>query len=286
MQTTGRWKRAQGGSIVIDLGEPETMWGELLGEAESYITPATVRRGSRGDTVKDLQTRLAARGHSPGTIDGIFGSQTDSAVRAFQRAQQITADGIVGPTTWGRLLGSSPSPSPTPTPTPARPADTWVLPADVRAIGESFTIRYDSPPAWANGSNCASRFTDGARELSDHIKATFAGVTSIGGLSCRANSANSNETSVHGVGRALDIMIKQIGSKANAAAGDPIANWLVKNAQAIGIQYVIWNKVRWSGSKSGRKDAPYTGPSPHTDHIHTELNLAGSRRETAWFKSR
>jgi hypothetical protein len=66
--------------------------------------------------------------------------------------------------------------------------------------------------------------------------------------------------------------------------GDPIANWLVRNAQALGMQYLIWNRVRWSGSRSGRKDALYGGPNPHIDHIHAELNRDGARRQTAWFQ--
>lgn len=83
----------------------------------------TLRSGSRGEAVTDLQSRLQRAGHDPGPLDGIFGSRTDAAVRSFQRAQSITVDGIVGPQTWGRLLGTAPGtpssgvPSTPPTPT-------------------------------------------------------------------------------------------------------------------------------------------------------------------------
>ncbi|HEX3139904.1 MAG TPA: hypothetical protein VHQ87_07605, partial [Rhizobacter sp.] len=88
-------------------------------------------------------------------------------------------------------------------------------------------------------------------------------------------------------GRALDIMIPTVGGKANGAVGDRIANWLVENAQAIGVQYIIWNHVRWAASyAAGRKVAPYTGPVPHIDHIHVEINNAGAARSTPWFQGR
>lgn len=58
-----------------------------------------LRVGSRGDAVKILQTQLNQLGYDAGTADGIFGSKTDAAVRAFQRASNITVDGIVGDNT-------------------------------------------------------------------------------------------------------------------------------------------------------------------------------------------
>lgn len=76
----------------------------------------TLRLGSRGSAVTDLQRRLTAAGFSPGAADGIFGGQTDSAVRSFQRARGLGADGIVGPMTWGVLLNTAPGPAPAPPP--------------------------------------------------------------------------------------------------------------------------------------------------------------------------
>jgi hypothetical protein len=71
----------------------------------------TLRRGSSGPAVAELQVRLnrwLARtprvGLPPLVIDGKFGPKTDALVRAFQRDQGIQADGVVGPITWGRLL--------------------------------------------------------------------------------------------------------------------------------------------------------------------------------------
>ena len=66
-------------------------------------TRATVRSGSRGADVTYLQQRLTALGYKPGTADGIFGSKTLAAVRAFQTDHKLAVDGIAGPKTWTAL---------------------------------------------------------------------------------------------------------------------------------------------------------------------------------------
>ncbi|MBM7097915.1 peptidoglycan-binding protein [Bacillus sp. H-16] len=63
---------------------------------------ATVRQGSRGSAVTNLQTKLRQQGYSI-SVDGVFGPQTRSAVISFQRKKGLTQDGIVGPKTWGVL---------------------------------------------------------------------------------------------------------------------------------------------------------------------------------------
>ncbi|MDR1631019.1 MAG: spore cortex-lytic enzyme [Oscillospiraceae bacterium] len=55
--------------------------------------------GSRGDEVRKVQNKLRELGFYKGSADGIFGTQTQSAVKAFQRSVGITVDGIAGPKT-------------------------------------------------------------------------------------------------------------------------------------------------------------------------------------------
>ena len=62
-------------------------------------TTRLMRRGDRGEDVADLQRFLAAAGHDPGPVDGVFGPLTDAGVRAFQQAKGLAVDGIVGPQT-------------------------------------------------------------------------------------------------------------------------------------------------------------------------------------------
>ena len=70
------------------------------------INPSSVllRRGSSGAYVRYLQQKLTAKLYPVGTIDNIFGSQTENAVRAFQEENGLAVDGIVGPNTWARLI--------------------------------------------------------------------------------------------------------------------------------------------------------------------------------------
>ena len=58
-------------------------------------------------TIQLIQHELARKGFDPGVIDGIWGRRTESAVRAFQAANGLLADGIVGPITWKALFGAA-----------------------------------------------------------------------------------------------------------------------------------------------------------------------------------
>jgi peptidoglycan hydrolase-like protein with peptidoglycan-binding domain len=62
-----------------------------------------VTEGTKNHPVETLQYLLRAHGRTV-TIDGIFGPQTESAVRAFQNAKHLTVDGIVGSSTWSALV--------------------------------------------------------------------------------------------------------------------------------------------------------------------------------------
>ena len=53
--------------------------------------------------MRELQAMLAALGYDVGTVDGAFGSATESAVRAFQTTKGLTVDGICGTATWAAL---------------------------------------------------------------------------------------------------------------------------------------------------------------------------------------
>lgn len=55
--------------------------------------------GSRGEEVRQIQTKLKRWGYYKGNVDGIYGSQTLEAVRYFQRKNGLSVDGIAGPAT-------------------------------------------------------------------------------------------------------------------------------------------------------------------------------------------
>ena len=63
-----------------------------------------LENGCEGDSVEALQILLNSLGYNCGKADGIFGANTEKAVKAFQKALKLTADGIVGAKTWAALL--------------------------------------------------------------------------------------------------------------------------------------------------------------------------------------
>ncbi|MEG1894388.1 MAG: NlpC/P60 family protein, partial [Clostridia bacterium] len=81
-------------------------------ETDDVVVRRTLRKGMRGEDVKELQQMLVEHGYAswliPYGVDGGFGGKTDSAVRALQRDKHLTIDGIVGSKTWAALDGDAP----------------------------------------------------------------------------------------------------------------------------------------------------------------------------------
>ena len=64
----------------------------------------TIRYGSIGNYTCTAQDALNALGYNTGGLDGIFGNNTRNAVLTFQSRNGLSADGIMGPLTWSRLM--------------------------------------------------------------------------------------------------------------------------------------------------------------------------------------
>ncbi len=67
------------------------------------------KRGSSGNEVTQIQKKLKAWGYYKGNVDGIFGKQTEEAVKYFQRKNGLTVDGIAGKATLSAMGISSSS---------------------------------------------------------------------------------------------------------------------------------------------------------------------------------
>jgi putative chitinase len=72
---------------------------------------ATLKQGSSGPDVQDLQQKLKDRGFDPNGVDGNFGAGTKAAVVAFQQSKGLQADGIAGPATLGALQANTANPA-------------------------------------------------------------------------------------------------------------------------------------------------------------------------------
>jgi len=114
--------------MVITAAPPPPLTPTQVAAAQSM---PTIRMGSTGAAVQTwqgiLQRDSGISGFPQGPLDGRFGPQTDAATRAWQRSSGLTPDGVVGPQTWKKAIGSlttAPLPAekapgvPQPTPVP------------------------------------------------------------------------------------------------------------------------------------------------------------------------
>jgi hypothetical protein len=144
-----------------------------------------------------------------------------------------------------------------------------------------YDFAFDNAPNYDGGSGCTDGPTAGALQLRDALRDYFPQVGDVGIYNCRV-IAGTNSMSLHGVGRALDIMFPTDGDDADNGLGDEVAHWLIERAPELGLQTVIWDHSIWRISRDPQFGA-YTGENPHVDHIHAEINLEGGRQELPWY---
>jgi hypothetical protein len=105
------------------------------------------------------------------------------------------------------------------------------------------------------------------KAAAEEIACTF-GITNIGGFATSGHIPDSD----HYAGLAIDAMI---GS--NQSLGSAVAAWALNAVSKYNIKYVIWNRHIWSVARKGEGWRPYSGLSPHTDHVHISFyGTAGS----------
>ena len=87
-------------AIGVQLSKPNIAVAEYT---QAAVPAAVLKTGSSGGEVKEVQRRLKLWGYYKGTVDGQFGAGTKSAVIAFQKKNGLTADGVVGKSTYKAL---------------------------------------------------------------------------------------------------------------------------------------------------------------------------------------
>ncbi len=105
--TDSNYKSISGSVVVYTVRRVSHSGGAAADSAASAAAQPTVYSGSRGESVKTLQEKLNAKGFNAGSVDGIFGKNTQAAVMAFQKANGLAADGIVGKLTWAKLYDTT-----------------------------------------------------------------------------------------------------------------------------------------------------------------------------------
>ena len=188
----------------------------------------------------------------------------------------------------------------------AIPGD-WVPPANTLAISNPQYVPVVEPPAVTGTcmSTCPTHVwglcvdvgctgqLQGTVDIATYIRGRWSYVGAGGDYSCRRNSnpMGCTNLSVHSVGRAVDLMMPMDGSEADNTLGDAVANWLIENAEYIGVQRVIWDGRYWSGNRINDHfrdidDSLCSGhycTDHHINHIHLELSVDGANRRTRFF---
>lgn len=100
------WNRLFPPSSSASVSPPATADNSEINPQAAPANFPILKRGMRGESVRDLQQRLRAKGFLRFGADGVFGRETQTAVKAAQRQYQLPADGIVGAATWEALLRS------------------------------------------------------------------------------------------------------------------------------------------------------------------------------------
>lgn len=131
------------------------------------------------------------------------------------------------------------------------------------------------PPS---GSPAEAGLTPDALRVIRCVKQTFPKITLFGGVGDRPAQYDDD----HAQGRAVDVMLPTpYASSTNQDLGHTIAEWAVKNRQALGVKYVIFNAKIWSVAHAsegwrqcGHPASCYSGPDDtqaHRDHVHISV---------------
>jgi hypothetical protein len=138
------------------------------------------------------------------------------------------------------------------------------------------------------GTACATGPQPGARALVTELGHRWGGRGEI--FNCRPVRGGSH-LSLHGEGRAVD-WYRTASDPAQAAEAQQIIDWLLATdaagnehalARRMGVQEIIWNHRIWTARRHAEGWRAYSGPDPHTSHLHIGLNWAGARKQTSYW---
>lgn len=91
-------------AVIRPKYDPDTTGTTPAKEESCSVNVLMLKKGSKGNTVRSAQALLRYRHGYKIDVDGDFGSATDAAVRAFQRAKGLAVDGVIGSNTWSKLI--------------------------------------------------------------------------------------------------------------------------------------------------------------------------------------
>jgi hypothetical protein len=148
-----------------------------------------------------------------------------------------------------------------------------------------FGPRIDPYAPYEGQRGCDPAAKPGVLSFRDLVLATYPGTRSIG-ISRECDRPGVSE---HKEGRAWDWGV-DLHTQGHIATD--LIDWLLATdrhgnrhalARRFGIMYIIWNRRVWQAYRATDGWTSYTGPNPHTDHVHFSFGWAGARKETSWW---
>lgn len=261
----------------------------------------TTRTTARAGMAGALALALLA-----GPLAPAFGADpepTPSAVGESGDEQEPPADPPTDPPT-DPVSTPAPSPSPSTTEEPAGRTDTTpptstdqVVPSPLAeptlaAIALPTALMpapspLDAYAPYSPQSTCDPTPKPGTQYVLN-LATTFFGVNRGSSIS---RACTVGGTSEHKEGRAFD-WSTSTQNPYELEAANRFIDWLTEagpdgrvgyNARRLGVMYIIWNGRIWSNSSSSATWRPYTGASPHTDHVHVSLSWHGAYMRSSWW---
>ena len=147
---------------------------------------STLHNGSRGDDVRELQQALIDLGYLNGTADGVFGTRTENAVRAFQKKNRLDVDGLAGIKTRELILSKAQGKN---TKTAAA-SKTSQAPAATAAPASAAKASSSSSGSLFGGNYATIRFGN----RGDRVKALQNALISVGSLKGKADGIFGTQT--------------------------------------------------------------------------------------------
>ncbi|MFH8472367.1 GH25 family lysozyme [Streptomyces sp. NPDC018000] len=211
----------------------------------------TVRSGSSGSAVKAAQAQLAGYGNRI-AVDGAFGPATRNAAIAFQRSHGLSADGVIGPKTWNKLINGAKKAT---WPAPAKPAPANGKLTQRQALAQLGAAGIKAPVGRTSLEGVRARTIQGVIALKKKSGCT---ITITGGTesghSTRGNYSHAN-------GYKLDLRTRD--------EGRCVTNW-IKTTQRKGAPR--GNDARWHGTLNGIT-AEYVYEIPRNGGTHWDITF-------------
>ncbi len=149
-----------------------------------------------------------------------------------------------------------------------------------------FGSQIDAYARYEGQSRCASAEQPGVRDFRALLQRNYG--ANAGGI---LRSCSQGGKSEHKEGRAYDWMLNAHNASDRRKA-DEVIGWLLATdehgnrhamARRFGIMYIIWNRQVWNAYRPNDGWRPYTGASPHTDHVHFSFTWDGAQRKTSYW---